>query len=214
MKKIKYIVRLYFILIICTACAGNVTRAEFKSYEIEETKDENTNSEKSQETIGFLQPSDFAVTDGQNEIVLDRLYGNMELDKPEITEEAIYVGEIYGKNGVYQYYVHEYEDLTIYISNANWNLKDRKADDYYTAQIELNNTVFRTFRGITIGSSMEDVIEAYGQGIKYVTDDGCVLNYTYNDLELYFTIDQSEVVQGVSMHIGVTIDEEKENTKR
>jgi len=173
------------------------------NYYVLDMTSEEVHSEE-QETAEFLTPADFAVTDGQSEFVLDQLYDELKIDKEKFDKDSVYVGIIKGASGFsYDYFSREFEDLSVYTANVNFDLKDRDIGYYYVAEIVLKTSTFKTPRGIAIGSSMEDVLQAYGQGRRYEQEDGWLLVYSYNDLGMCFTIDHSEIVQEVSMSISV-----------
>lgn len=85
--------------------------------------------------------------------------------------------------------------------NTNYNLKNRNFDEYYITQITLKNSTFKTYRGITIGLKAEDIIKAYGQVEKSTENGETVLNYTLNDMEMSFTIDENQKVKNVVLSI-------------
>lgn len=207
MRRIKGIL-LCLMCFTCVACTVQGTEPEPENDEI-------IKMAENEEEPAPLQPSDFAVTDGENEVVLDMFYDDFAFSKPEIPMDTNFVGEVYAETGVYRYNMHAYEDLIIYTSNANYNLKDRSQYDYYISQISLKNEVFRTPRGITIGSSMEEVLQAYGMGKKYAKDGGYSILYSYNDSRLWFDIDQAGMVQDMGLNIDVySVDRSREERMR
>ena len=80
----------------------------------------------------------------------------------------------YGNGEDINYY---YDDFTLYIWNENGN--------YMTYGIDITGTGAQTSRGITIGSSVEDVKAAYGTGYEELGSDYV---YTYGEFNLHFTI--------------------------
>lgn len=206
MKKKNSIIAVIIVMFFLTACADRGTIPETESAEgIEEGED---HSREEQETAEFLTPADFAVTDGQSEFVLDQLYDELNIDKEKFDKDSVYVGIIKGASGFsYDYFSREFEDLSVYTANANFDLKNRDIGYYYVAQITLKTSTFKTPRGITIGSSMEDVLQAYGQGLQYENENeyenGWSLVYSYNDLGLFFEMDQSGIVRKVNISIRV-----------
>lgn len=148
-----------------------------------------------------LELLDFSVSDTKNSIRLDSPYKEFKIDKPEEKLENNYVGETYSGEFVYKTYMHKYADFDLYVSNANYNLKNRNFDEYYITQITLKNSTFKTYRGISIGSKVEDINKAYGPGEKSTVDGKNVLIYTLNDMEMSFTIDENQKVQDVVLRI-------------
>lgn len=172
---------------------------------------ENSNStptSESQNSISIieikpLEALDFTVTDGKNSIRLDSPYKEFKIDKPEEKLDNNYVGETYSGEFVYKTYMHKYADFDLYVSNANYNLKNRNFDEYYISQITLKNSNFKTLRGITIGSKVEDINNVYGLGEKSAADGKTILIYTFNDMEMSFAIDENQKVQDVVLRIVV-----------
>lgn len=85
----------------------------------------------------------------------------------------------YGNGEDINYY---YDDFTIYVWNENGN--------YMTVGIDITGSGAATQKGITIGSTVNDVIAAYGNGY---TEDAMDYVYTYGDCNLRFTILDGQV---------------------
>jgi len=164
------------------------------------TPTENQSSNPTKD-IKPLEALDFSVSDTKNRISLDFPYKEFKIDKPEEKIDNNYVGETYSGEFVYKIYMHKYADFDLIVSNANYNLKNRNFDEYYITQIILKNSTFKTYRGIPIGSKVEDINKAYGQGEKSTADGKTVLNYTLNDMEMSFIIDENQKVQDVVLRI-------------
>ena len=164
------------------------------------TPTENQSSNPTKD-IKPLEALDFSVSDTKNSIRLDSPYKGFKIDKPEEKIDNNYVGETYSGEFIYKNYMHKYADFDLCDSNKNYNLKNRNFDEYYITQITLKNSTFKTYRGITIGSKVEDINKAYGQGEKSTADGKTVLNYTLNDMEMSFTIDENQKVQDVVLRI-------------
>ena len=142
---------------------------------------------------------DFTVYDGaKNFITLDSPYGAFAIDAIEETDSN-YVGEIYSGELVYKVYCHNYTDFDLYTSNMNYSFKNRGFDNYYITQITLKTSMFKTHRGIAIGSSVEDLMSAYGFGEEVIEDGNTNVSYTFNDMKLQFTIDENKRIQGISL---------------
>mgnify|MGYP000374151991 CR=1 FL=1 len=148
-----------------------------------------------------LEASDFSVSDAKNSINLDSPYKDFKIDLQEEELDNNYVGETYSGDFVYKTYIHSYADFDIYVSNTNYNIKNRNFDEYYITQIVLKNSNFKTYRGITVGSRAEDVIRTYGQGDISTEDGKTVLIYKLNDMEMSFTVDENQRVQDVVLRI-------------
>lgn len=91
------------------------------------------------------------------------------------------------------------KNFDIFVSNLNYNYKNRIFDEYYITQITIKNSTFKTHRGITIGSDIAEIIKAYGYGDERTEDDNTYLIYSMDDKELQFTIDENQKVKGMVM---------------
>ncbi len=150
-----------------------------------------------------LEASDFTITDGEISIKLDSPYKEFKIDMPEEKLDNNYVGETYSGEYIYKTYIHKFADFDLYVSNLNYNFKDRNFDEYYITQITLKNLNFVTLRGITIGSNVEDINNAYGPAEKSIIDGKTILIYKLNDMEMSFRIGENQKVQDVILRIVV-----------
>ena len=157
-----------------------------------ETK--NSGEAKSSEIKPLLM-EDFTVTDGINSIVLDSLFDEFKTDEIEIKHDNNYVGEIYAGDFTYKVFFHEYANFDLYTSNTNYNLKNRNFDEYHITQITLKSQKYKTNRGLTVGSDIEEIYELYGPGEVKDRDDKTELCYTMNDMELSFIIGNDKKVE-------------------
>lgn len=153
-----------------------------------------------------LTEGDFAVTDneGKNHIYLDAPFSTFMTDKRENKVENNFVGFVNDGEYEYKYYIHKYDGFDIYVSNANYQKKGRSFDEYYISQITLKSSDFRTPRGITIGSKMDDVVKLYGQGQRVVGNNNTVtLTYRTRDMEIGFSFDQQQKVKEITINLAV-----------
>lgn len=155
------------------------------------------------ENINSLEMKDFSVTDGKNNISLDTAYNKLDINMSEVMLDNNYVGEIYSGEFVYKVYMHQYIDFDLYVSNLSYNLKNRDFDEYFITQITLKNSEFKTYRGITVGADIEEVIKAYGY-TEAITEDGNTnLTYAVNDMKMQFEFDENQMVTAVRLYIAV-----------
>ncbi|ACL75915.1 hypothetical protein [Ruminiclostridium cellulolyticum] len=155
---------------------------------------ENSNSTQTvnsaKKDIEPIKVSDFIISDGIDSIKLDSPFKEFKYHKPEEKIDNNYVGETTSGEYTYKTYMHKYPDFDLYVSNLNYNLKNRNFDEYYITQITLNNSNFKTARGIAIGSKLENVYNAYGS-TEMSNSDGIVdISYGFEDMELLFAIDK------------------------
>lgn len=214
MKKIVICILLISMCVSISACGKRIIKDNNESDKQVETlstdgaKNSSPTPAESQSSnpakdIKPLEPLDFSVSDTKNSIRLDSPYKEFKIDEPEEKLDNNYVGETYSGEFVYKTYMHQYADFDLYVSNSNYNLKDRNFDEYYITQITLKDSTFKTYRDITIGSKAEDIEKAYGPGEKSTVDGNTVISYTLNDMEISFTIDENQTVQDVVLRIVV-----------
>ena len=163
-----------------------------------ENKTSNTNEIcNDKEKIKQLDGKDFIVTDGIDTIYLDAPYKNFKTSKQEINQDNNYVGDV--TSGEYKY-----NDFVIYDSNTNYNLKNRKFNEFYVTQITLNNSNFKTARGISIGQNLTDVTNAYGDGNQTKGNNITTYLYQYKDMQLSFVINKENKITGIILNISVS----------
>lgn len=156
--------------------------------------------------IKLIGASDFIVSDGSNSFRLDLPYKEFTYYKPEERSDNNYVGEVIADDYVYKTYMHKYPDFDIYVSNLNYNHKNRSFDEYYITQITLKNSNMKTSRGITLGSKAVDVYNTYGSGEKTNVDGEENLSYKFEDMELLFVIDKNQNVKELVLLIKSEIE--------
>lgn len=149
-----------------------------------------------------LTENDFAITDGKNIISLYMVFGDLKLDKTEKKVENNFVGETLSGDYVYKYYMHQYDDFDLYVSNANYNLKGKNFDDRYISQITLKSkSAFKTPRGITVGSTMKEVLSAYGQASVKNENGNDFIKYESDDMGLNIYFDSNQTVSNIVINI-------------
>lgn len=200
------------LLTLLSACAPKTTIKTIPSPSATENTNVNTTDTKPTENTSTISPtpgvakplsvSDFMITDGKNIISLYTAFMDLKIDQKEHEVENNFVGENTVDGFIYKYFVHQYDDFDLFVSNANYNLKGKDFDDRYVSQITLKNkSDFKTLRGITIGSSLSDVVNAYGQ-VEIKNEEGNeFVDYQFEDMGLKFTIDTNKVVTGIIVDI-------------
>lgn len=146
-----------------------------------------------------LQDSDFSVSDTQDSIVLGSMYQELSLQYPELPQDTNLVSEVVKEDVLYKYYFHEYEDVTIYTTNYQYDKNGRNASDYLISQIVLKTPVFQTARGIAVGATEDAVLAAYGEGQQSQEGEDIVISYCQDDREISFVIDQQRVVKRITL---------------
>lgn len=155
-----------------------------------------------------LSALDYSVIHGNDIIQLDSDFPNFKPYMPEEKIENNYVGEMFSGEYMYKVFMHQYPDYDLYVSNANYNLKNRNFDEYFITQITLKNTSYETARGIAIGSKLQDVYDAYGEdGLYREEEEVDYLIYRFEDMKLSFEIDKNHIINGIILSIFVDDNE-------
>ncbi|WP_310603871.1 hypothetical protein [Anaerosporobacter sp.] len=190
----------------------------------QETSQENQEDQTTQENIenvpkeiAPINASDFAITDGENLVLLDSLYDDFETPEEEIEKGASvnnYVGEVYVGEYVYKTFYHNFKDFNIYTSNTNYTFRGVDFDTYYITQIDLRTDKYKTARGAYIGIDIKEVLELYGEG-EIISDDydekACMrLMYQYENYLLSFVYNDKDVVFRIVLSVSPIEDDSEE----
>jgi hypothetical protein len=163
---------------------------------------ETTSNEQNPSNIILpLETEDFSVSDGTNIISLGFPYTDLKMDLVKKEIDNNYVGEIYFEEYTYKYYCHEYDDFDLYTSNINYNIKGNDFDEFYISQIDLKTPAFKTYRGVTIGSSAEELTSIYGLGEEIIEDGDATIVYALNNMKIEFGIDKNQKIQEISLYV-------------
>jgi hypothetical protein len=155
----------------------------------------NTEDNIDNEILRPLDDSDFIVSDGANDIVLDSIFSKFNPEKPEKQIENNYVGEEYVGDYAYKIFTHEYPDYDLYVSNLEYNIKNRNFDEYYITQITLTNSNYKTARGTAIGSRLTDIYKVYGYHEICTKEEAQdYITYQLNQKEITFFLSKDKKV--------------------
>lgn len=155
-------------------------------------------SSESEPDIQQLKVEDFKVYSEKNTIELGSLYEKFTENNTEKEEGFDYVGEIYKENQpCYKVYNHYYADFDMYTSNLNYDVENRDFNTYIIQQITLKTPVYKTNRDISIGSGLNDVINAYGEGNETLENENRTLVYTFGNKSIRFMFDKQDIVEGI-----------------
>lgn len=147
-----------------------------------------------------LEEKDLTVRSKEEQITLDAHYSDLKVNEDSLNQEGtLLTSEMIG-DYYYKYYMHEYTDFKIVTSNLNYNVKGEDFNTYYMVQIDLKTPVFETMRGIKIGSSKEQVVNAYGEGQE--TETPSEWGYTFKNKAIYILFNSIDKVE----HIRLVVD--------
>lgn len=172
---------LLLIVIIITSCAKNVPDTNLKA-------------------------DDFVFIFQNERISLDAPFDNLSTKSAVIDSGGTDLGEVEAGDNRYHFYSYNYADFTIYASNALYNLKDRDDKAFYMSQLETVSDQVKTPRDIALGSSMDDIIEAYGHGSILEEEDHEEVFFDYYEKNLTFILEDGKVT-GMRMVINVDATE-------
>lgn len=157
--------------------------------------------DKHSKTVDLTQ-EDFSVSDGVDTIVLDMLRTEVVVHRELTADEPTnpmnhFVGEIYDGDYFYKLYAYQYDGIEITSSNLDYEKKERDQYTFYITQIKVSDTTFSTPRGIYIGSSKQEVVNAYGKGKKLIENDSDCWLYYYEGKGIIFKFDKEDYVKEI-----------------
>lgn len=138
-----------------------------------------------------------SVKDSDFTITLGMLFKDFEYygeESPTVIVDNC-VGNVYAYGAWHDVYFHPYTDLTVYTSDYNPVTHDMSGEDKYIVQIDIDTSRFCTSRGITAGTSLDELREAYrnenlvevdrdvADRYRYVYKEGYICTSFYMDME-------------------------------
>jgi hypothetical protein len=141
-----------------------------------------------------LTNEDFHIEISDTRIDLESKYNEQEIPLEEIPLDNHYVGELIVDGFKYKYYMHQFDGITIYTSNALFDKKGRNFDDYVISQITIHDSSISTARGIKVGSTLDEVLEQYGEGKQYTDQNQIYIDYILAEKVVSFVISKEEKI--------------------
>lgn len=159
--------------------------------------------DKQSKTVDLTQ-EDFSVSDGVDTIVLDMLRTEVVVHRELTADEPTnpmnhFVGEIYDGDYFYKLYAYQYDGIEIISSNLDYEKKGRDQYTFYITQIIVRDKAFNTPRGINIGSSKEEIVNAYGKGEIVIENDRVCWLYYYEGKAVIFKFDKKGDVKEIEI---------------
>ena len=146
-------------------------------------------------------------TDMQNLISLPGLGGDVSLGSVIDTASSLGIkGEdiwdaaklVSGAKDKAKTYVQSFEDYEVYYSNLDPNA----VGEYVVSQIDVTGGDFKTAEGIGIGSTIEDIADAYGEGIEARLKGGkSQVMYEQGKYSMLFILDKAGEVEEMSIFL-------------
>lgn len=169
---------------------------------------------------GPLETVDFSINNTENTVALGTLYEQIKSNETEYgLNEIRFTGEMLSNDNEFSYRVYEFIftdfDMQVSVKTINTNsvyLYDPYLLDEDTSQFEkfpitnitLKTSAFKTHRGITTGSHIDDIIKEYGYGEESREDNKIFISYTLDNMKISFELDNNQIVQKVVLHTNIT----------
>jgi len=143
----------------------------------------------------LLANPDFSVQINKQSVALGDRWTNDVARKFELPIDGHFVGEVPFDGINYKFFQHQKSGLEIFTSNLWWDKAERSVDDYIVSQITLTAVDGKTARGIQIGSTINELNNAYGSG-QVENDSGEQwISYELGKKLLSFEVKDSKVVK-------------------
>ena len=143
----------------------------------------------------LLANPDFSVQINKQSVALGDRWSNDVARKFELPIDGHFVGEVPFDGINYKFFQHQKSGLEIFTSNLWWDKAERSVDDYIVSQITLTAVDGKTARGIHIGSTINELNNAYGSG-QVENDSGEQwISYELGKKLLSFEVKDSKVVK-------------------
>lgn len=153
------------------------------------------NKEVENSSRTLLATPDFSVQINKQSVALGDRWTNDIADKVELPVEGRFVGEVPFDGTNYKFFQHQRSGLEIFSSNLWWDKAERSVDDYIVSQITLTAADGKTARGIHIGSTINELNNAYGSG-RVENDSGEQwISYELGKKLLSFEVKDNKVVK-------------------
>lgn len=153
------------------------------------------NKEVENSSRTLLATPDFSVQINKQSVALGDRWTNDIADKVELPVEGRFVGEVPFDGTNYKFFQHQRSGLEIFSSNLWWDKAERSVDDYIVSQITLTAADGKTARGIHIGSTINELNNAYGSG-QVENDSGEQwISYELGKKLLSFEVKDNKVVK-------------------
>lgn len=152
-------------------------------------------SSKSSYSPPEVLKSDFVITSPYKNIELGssykqfyKIWGGCEVNKqPDIGISGNFISV---DNENYKYFDNFWNGFTIRSSNINYQQTGSDYDAYRITSIKINSKKYMTRRGITVGDTTQNIINAYGKPSKLDKDK---LTYNFKNNELSFDVKNDEI---------------------
>lgn len=105
-----------------------------------------------------------------------------------------FAGDVPFDGANYKFYRHTYNGFDIYSANLWWDKAERDVDDYIIAQITLHTPQYKTWRGVSVGATADEIARLYGPGKRVDEDGEQWLSYAMGKKVISFEIDKGKVV--------------------
>ncbi|WP_230863382.1 hypothetical protein [Enterobacter asburiae] len=143
----------------------------------------------------LLANPDFSVQINKQSVALGDRWTNDVARKFELPIDGHFVGEVPFDGINYKFFQHQKSGLEIFTSNLWWDKAERSVDDYIVSQITLTAVDGKTARGIHIGSTINELNNAYGSGQVENDSEEQWISFELGKKLLSFEVKDSKVVK-------------------
>lgn len=139
--------------------------------------------------------NDFSIYSPNGSIDLSSSFENFyktwgRCGKNEQLETGIWSNYISKGDNTYKYFDHYWKGFTIRSSNINYKQHGNDFDFYRITTITITNNKYMTSRGVYIGMTKDEIINAYGEPSSTDKDK---INYSFNNNTLSFTLENNVI---------------------
>lgn len=173
------------------------TAQEVVSNDSEKEKSQQYQKQEDVPAIKPLSKEDYRLTDGEMVVALDDLYDSLTL---EITEQ-FHLRDDDTTGVVYAHYAVETLGFGMIINNVGYDLLNEPAGTYYVEQLDIGDPTYKTPRGITLGSTKEEVEAVYGEGEDTSRYAYNCRSYSFQEMNMSIYYDENDKVENVIMGI-------------
>lgn len=152
-------------------------------------------------TIRPLNEADFRICSPNGEVVLDEYYEKFNnkwgrCAKSEQLESGVWSNYISKGDEIYKYFMSYWKGFTIRSSNINYKAMGSDFDTYRITTVALTNKKYMTNRGLSLGMTLSDVINAYGEPSERNTNE---VIYIFKNYTLEFGLKDNSI-SGIMMN--------------
>ncbi|EPY5345283.1 hypothetical protein ACXDSS_004458 [Klebsiella quasipneumoniae] len=142
-----------------------------------------------------ISDSDFIIYTPFKSIVLGSSYDNFNkawgaCGKSEQNDTGLWSNTVTIGDKDYKYFDYHWKWFSIRASNINYETAGNDFDTYRVTSISVNGNGYMTSRGVSVGMSIGNIKNAYGEPVSVSKDE---ITYTHSNYELDFVMDGKKI---------------------